>query len=55
MRTFLLSLSIFLMFGLAGCGGDAGPASPTTLTADEEQEILDQVEGAAAEEAGQTQ
>jgi hypothetical protein len=50
MRLFFQTILMIAMFSLIGCGGgDSGV--PGTLTPEEEKEILDQVEGAAAEEA----
>jgi len=42
------------VFALVGCSGGAEPDVPAELTPELEQEILDQVEGSAAEEEGQS-
>ena len=52
MRPYLFL--ILTVVCLLGCGGGAEPDVPATLTPDQEQEILDQVEGAAAEEEGKS-
>ncbi len=56
MRLFLLSLAflVLAMPGFVGCGGGVEPDVPATLTPEKEQEILDQVEGTAAGEAGKS-
>lgn len=40
--------------GLVGCGGGVEPDVPAKLTPEKEQEILDQVEGTSASEAGKS-
>jgi len=54
MRRLLAPPLLIAMFCLLGCGGGAEPDVPATLTPDQEQEILDQVEGAASEEEGKS-
>ncbi len=53
MRLFLLTTLMIATVTLIGCGGDDSDV-PATLTPEQEQEILDQVEGAAAEEEGKS-
>ena len=42
---------LVMMAAASGCGGEA-PPNPATLTAEEEQEILDQVNASANAEQG---
>ena len=50
---FLLLVTALGM--IVGCGGGGvEPNVPATLTPEQEQEILDQVEGASAQEQGQS-
>ena len=53
MRLFRLS-TLMIAVAAVGCGGGAEPDVPATLTPQQEQEILDQVEGTAAEEEGKS-
>jgi len=54
MRRLMLTTLMLAMSGFAGCGGSVDPDVPATLTPEKEQEILNQVEGNAAQEAGQS-
>lgn len=54
MRLFFITITIIALTSCLGCGLSTGPAEPATLNPEQEQEILDQVEGAAAEEEGKS-
>jgi len=52
MRHLLFTILMFTLCGIMSCGGGTEPDVPATLTPEQEQEILDHVEKAAAEEEG---
>ncbi len=54
LQIFYLVVVVITVGYTVGCGGGAEPNVPASLTPEQEQEILDQVEGAAAQEQSQS-
>ena len=52
MRSLMLFFAVTILFGLMGCSSGTTPDQPATLTPEQEQEILRQVENTSQQEDG---